>query len=140
MIFHPIQKFTQQYTVSNEIKDMVPAYLDYLKGLGIEYAVYVETNVLLSRQSLDDVFDRCDRKENWFTENEYFYGKNLIEQGEWTHVGDPIYQSNEEIREHAPTIAIFTNNTICGNYYDSWMNDLARRYRSDENIYVEVEQ
>jgi hypothetical protein len=136
LVFHPYQKFSQNYASTNR-ENLVPAYLDYLRSLGLEYVVYVESNILLSRESKTDIFDLCDQKENWFTQNSYFYGKNLLEDRNWIKLGDPVYQDDTELSKYSPGIGIFTSNTIKGNYYTSWFNYLSEQYKQDENIYAE---
>ena len=137
LVFHPYQKITSKFTVNNPATDLTPAYMEYLREQGLEYVVYVGSNILLSRQNLEDIFDLCDQRENWFTQGSYFYGKNLLEDRDWIKLGYLIYQSDQELSQNSPGVGIFTTTTIRGNYWTSWINDLSRRYQQDENIYVE---
>jgi hypothetical protein len=50
----------------------------FLKLQGIEYAVFVEPNVLFGPQAMDDILDKIDRQEPWAVDDSFF-ARNLAD-------------------------------------------------------------
>lgn len=137
LVFYSKDQFPEKFASAKTHDLEIAEFIGHLRECGIDYVVFAETNILLARQNLDDIFDLCDLRENWCVEGSYLYGKNLTEDREWIKVGDPIRTTEDELRKNHPRIGIFTNNTIRGSYHSSWIQDLKFRYLDDENIYIE---